>query len=66
MSNVLYICHLENKAVVYLNPDINTLSICIRDQWGFNSAVLLTYEEAIKLKELCEKFINKANKYEIE
>lgn len=62
MSNVLYIHHLENKAVAYLNPDINTLSICIRDQWGFNSAVMLTYEEAVKLKELCEKFINTADK----
>lgn len=62
MSNVLYIHHLENKAVAYLNPDMNTLSICIRDQWGFNSAVMLTYEETVKLKELCEKFLNTADK----
>lgn len=62
MSNVLYIHHLENKAVAYFNPDINTLSICIRDQWGFNSAVMLTYEETVKLKELCEKFLNTADK----
>lgn len=62
MSNVLYIHHLENKAVAYLNPDTNTLSICIRDQWGFSSAVILSYEEATKLKELCEKFINRADK----
>ena len=64
--NTVQMNHLNNKGVLYLNPDTNTLSICIRDQWGFEAAFVISYDEAVKIKELCEKFINKADKeYEI-